>query len=93
MRPLFLLLALLAVPAEAQTIDRYALIATVPGTTTDPNGNTVAEPAGYVIDVIAWDGVTPYGGEPWATAPACVAGNTCEIRTAGSLVAGQVTTP
>ena len=39
---------------------RYAIVATTAAAGTDATGNPVTIPAGTVVDIAVWDGVTPW---------------------------------
>jgi hypothetical protein len=88
MRALLLLaLLLLVAPAYAQTTPQpYAVILTSPMTEMQ-NGATVILSTGTVLNVILWDGVSSY-----AVSALCP-GSSCELKPAGTLQIGQVTTP
>lgn len=76
------ILALFISAAHAQTVQTYAVICTTACQGTDANGNPVTEPAGYVQDIILWNGVAVYSP-----------GLGLELKPAGTLQIGQVTTP
>lgn len=80
-------LMLAAGPAHAQTAQRYAIecstTCTVQSADADGNPVQVQQPAGYVTNIVLWDGATPY-------AP----GTGLRLVPAGTLQIGQVdTTP
>jgi len=89
MKKFALIFVALPVFAFAQTAPlKYATVCSSPCaiTTYDTNGNLAqtTEPAGYVVDIIAWDGVTPYDPGP---------GFELQPDTSGTIQIGQVVAP
>ena len=77
-----IILALSALVLVAAAPARYAVVCTAPCQGQDASGNPVQEPAGYVQNVILWDGVAPYTPGPGL-----------ELKPAGSMQIGDVVAP
>jgi hypothetical protein len=72
-----------ATAAHAQTVQTYAVVCTSPCLATVAGSPVpVAQPAGYVLNMVLWDGVTPFTPPPGT-----------ELQLAGSLQTGQTTVP
>jgi hypothetical protein len=86
MRKIIFVAAALALLPRAALADTYALVLTAPGQvqSTDAQGNptVITAQPGYVVDIIVYDGQSPYA-PPAGT----------EIKPAGNLKIGDITTP
>jgi len=83
MKKVLLLLALVAAPVLAASAQRYAVICkTVCTLPDDITGTLIQHPAGFVVNVITWDGVSRY--DP---------GVAYELRRSDTLNIGDITTP
>lgn len=76
------ILALFIGTAHAQTVQDYAVICSSACQSYDAGGNPVQQPPGYVQNIIRWDGLIPYAPGPGL-----------ELRLAGTLAIGDITTP